>query len=350
MKKKESSEHAKALSSLGASKGGKARSANLTDEQKSEIASKAAKARWGDKLPTATHGDDEHPLRIGDTEIGCYVLDNGERVISQRALQGSIGMNASGGAQRLIRILATFSAKGIDTKDLSSRIRDPIKFKTPTGPIAHGYSANVLADICSVINTAARAGILQSQQKHIADQCQILWDGFAVVGLIALIDEATGYQYDRARTALAEILTAFLKGSLGEWAKRFDDDFYKELCRLRNIPWPPAKNLPSYIGHLTNDIVYDRLAPGLLEELQSRNPKTPRGHRKNKHHQWLTDDIGHPKLKEYLAAVKALMRSCDDWPDFHKRLDRAFPKFDLSALDIPDNVIMIEAEKKADET
>lgn len=337
MKKKEASEHAKALSSLGASKGGKARSANLTDEQKSEIASKAAKARWGDKLPTATHGDAEHPLRIGDIEIGCYVLDNGERVISQRGLQTSLGMTVSGGAQRMLGVLTTFERKGIDTKDLSARIETPIKFKPPNGPLAHGYPANVLADLCTVIIAARHAGVLQKQQLHIADQCQTLWDGFGNVGLVALIDEATGYQYDRVRTALADILEAFLKGALGAWAKRFDDDFYKEMCRLRNIPWPPDKNLPSYVGHLTNDIVYNRLAPGILDELRDRSPKTPRGNRKNRYHQWLTDDIGHPKLKEHIIAVKALMRSCDDWDDFHRRLDRAFPKLDILELEIEAN-------------
>lgn len=36
-----------ALSALGASKGGKARAASLTPKQRSKIAKKAAKARWG---------------------------------------------------------------------------------------------------------------------------------------------------------------------------------------------------------------------------------------------------------------------------------------------------------------
>ena len=39
--------HAQALSALGASKGGKARAAKLSDRQRKAIAKKAAKARWG---------------------------------------------------------------------------------------------------------------------------------------------------------------------------------------------------------------------------------------------------------------------------------------------------------------
>ena len=39
--------HAVAMSKLGASKGGKARAESLTAKQRSKIAKKAAKARWG---------------------------------------------------------------------------------------------------------------------------------------------------------------------------------------------------------------------------------------------------------------------------------------------------------------
>ncbi len=38
---------AKALGRLGGLKGGKARAANLSSEQRTEIAKKAARARWG---------------------------------------------------------------------------------------------------------------------------------------------------------------------------------------------------------------------------------------------------------------------------------------------------------------
>jgi hypothetical protein len=354
MKKKEASEHARALSSLGASKGGKARMASLTEEQRKEIASNAAKARWGEKLPEVTHGDPGHPLKIGDIEIPCYVLNDGTRVLHQRGMVDALGMarGSSGGigGDRLAKFVAGERLKPYVSADLLAVTESPIKFKAPNGHVAYGYDANVLAELCDAVIAARNAGKLQKQQAHIAEQCETLKSGFARVGIIALVDEATGYQYDRARTALADILEAFLKGALGAWAKRFDDDFYKELCRLRDIPWPPIKNLPSYFGHLVNDVVYDRLAPGLKSELQARSPKTPRGNRKNKMHQWLTDDIGHPKLKEHIIAVKALMRSCDDWEDFHRRLDRAFPKFDLSSLDLPENVIMIEAENKPEDS
>ena len=80
------------------------------------------------------------------------------------------------------------------------------------------------------------------------------------------------------------------------------------------------------IGTYTKDIVYERLAPGILEELEKRNPTTEKGVRKVKHHQYLTDDIGHPALAQHLFAVIALMRASSKWDNFYRILQRAFPK------------------------
>src|SRR5262249_41278676 len=155
------SDAARALSALGASKGGKARAEKLTPEQRRKVASNAAKARW-DGMPLATHGDPEHPLRIGDVEIQCYVLENGIRVLSQRGLQTSMGLSVSGGAQRLQGILTKFKDKGIATKDLESRIENPILFRLPVGGKAHGFEATFLADFCEVILAARDKGLLAS--------------------------------------------------------------------------------------------------------------------------------------------------------------------------------------------
>jgi hypothetical protein len=48
--------HAQALSALGASKGGKARAANLSEKRRKQIARKAALARWK-KKPSNTHSE-----------------------------------------------------------------------------------------------------------------------------------------------------------------------------------------------------------------------------------------------------------------------------------------------------
>lgn len=310
-----------------ASKGGKSRARKLTPEQRKEIAQRAAEARWGG-VPVATHGDSDHPLMIGDIEIPCYVLEDGTRVVSQRGLQTSVGMNVSGGAQRLLSIMGSFAAKSVDTKGLESRISDPIVFRPPQGGKAHGYEATVLVDFCEVVLSARDAGVLAASQQHVAKQCEILLRGFARVGIIALVDEATGYQEDRARDALAEILQAFISEELRKWVKTFPDAYFNELARLRGVQLNSVSvKRPQYFGHLTNNIVYKRIAPGLKEEMSRIKPKTESGNRKHKFFQRLNEDVGHPKLREHLASVIALMRACDDYPTFEKMLDRALPKY-----------------------
>lgn len=77
----------------------------------------------------------------------------------------------------------------------------------------------------------------------------------------------------------------------------------------------------------TNDLVYERLAPGIREELDRRNPKNEKGNRKVRYNQWLTADVGHPRLAEHLYGIIGLMRAFDrDWDEFMERVERAYPK------------------------
>ena len=151
--------------------------------------------------------------------------------------------------------------------------------------------------------------------------------GLARVGIVALVDEATGFQEIRDRRALEAILDRFLRKELAAWAKRFPDEFYQEIFRLKGWQWKGMSiNRPSVVGKYTNDLVYQRLAPGILAELQSRNPKGQRGQRKSRHHQWLTEDVGHPALAQHLYALIGFMRVSSDWDQFYRFVTRAFPK------------------------
>jgi hypothetical protein len=154
----------------------------------------------------------------------------------------------------------------------------------------------------------------------------------AAVGIVALVDEATGYQEVRDKLALQAILDKFLQKEFAAWAKRFPDEFYQQIFRLRGWQWRGMKvNRPQVVAHYTKDIVYSRLAPGILNELESRNLKDEQGKRRARHHQWLTDDVGHPALAQHLYAVVGLMRGSDSWEDFKRFLDRSYPKREDSA-------------------
>ena len=213
------------------------------------------------------------------------------------------------------------------SKELKEATRQPILFKTPSGQIAYGYEATVLADICEAVLEARRAGVLQAQQQHIAARCEILLSGFTRVGIIGLVDEATGYQEVRDRLALQAILDQYLRKEFAKWAKQFPLEFYKGIFRLRNWQWRGMKvNPPQIVAYYTKDLVYARLAPGIVKELEVRNPMTERGYRKHKHYQFLTEDVGLPALAQHLYAVTGLMRAADTWKDFMTLMDKAHPR------------------------
>lgn len=129
------------------------------------------------------------------------------------------------------------------------------------------------------------------------------------------------------RLALQEILDKYLLPYQAAWAKRFSDDFYKAIFRLKKWPYDPSSvKHPSIIGTMTNDIVYARLAPGILEQLKERTPKDEKGRRKFRFHQWFTEDLGHPKLQEHLVKAMTLMDASPNYAMFYRLLQRALPR------------------------
>lgn len=321
--------------------GGKARAASLTPEKRKEISARAIAAKKEKaKLPRATHGKDDHPLRIGDIEIPCYVLEDGRRVLAQRGMVSALGMSrggsSKGGGDRLAHFIGGKALEPFIGAGLREVISSPIQFVTQAGNVANAYDAQMLADICEAVLQARAEDKLQKQQMHIAQQCEVLMRGFARVGIIALVDEATGYQKDRAKDALAKILETFVAKELQPYVQTFPSDFYEEMFRLRGLKYPPENPnfRPQYFGLLTNDIVYERIAPGLLEELK----KQARKDEKKAHlHRRLTQEIGHPKLREHLASVVTAMKLSNNYPDFICKLNRVHPRFGKSfSLDLDD--------------
>jgi hypothetical protein len=205
-------------------------------------------------------------------------------------------------------------------------------YRTKAGGRAVGYEAELLPRVAEVYlqfrdDALAETGKVPARYKDIITACDILIRGLAHVGIAALVDEATGYQAVRDRLALQAILDKFLEKEFAAWAKKFPDDFYNEIFRLRGWKWASLRGRrPPLVAVLTNNIVWSRLAPGLLAELKERNPKDEKGNRRARHHQFLTVDVGHPALAQHLHAVIALMRVSEDWKGFQALLNQAFPK------------------------
>jgi len=325
--------------------GGLARAQKLSPEQRRQIAQLAAAARWAGHEGPPIQATHVGTLVIGEAELDCAVLEDGRRVLSQRGVNRALGRKHGGGDFKAARAasdgggeLPIFLApKGLEpfiSEELRLVVNKPVPYLNPAGGgIAKGIEASALPLICEAWLRARDAGILRKAQRHIAMAADTIMRGLARVGIIALVDEATGYQYERARTALADILESFIRKELAAWAKRFPDDYYKQLFRLKKLEYEEiSSKRPPMIGKITKDIVYKRLAPMVLDELERLNPKDDDGRRKAHHHRWLTDDVGHPKLREHLTKLIVLTEAADDWQEFIRKLDKGHPKYDLPLL------------------
>jgi P63C domain-containing protein len=311
----------------GRAVGGKARAAALSPERRSEIASLAARARHTKPLRKASHAG---MLEIADLKIACYVLEDGTRVLSQRGLNEAFGIVHGGGdarqigGQRMPRFIRLRALESFIPNEITAGLIDPIEFAPPHGGRSVlGLPAILLPDVCNVWLKAREERALTERHLATAQKAEILTRALAHVGIIALVDEATGYQDERTKTALRDIFNAFLRRELAAWVQRFPE----EIFRLRGWNWRGMKvNRPQVVAYYTVDLVYSRLLPHIMEELESRMPRTETGRRKGKLHQLFSDDVGHPALAQHLYAVITLMRVSDDWETFMRMLDKAHPR------------------------
>ena len=317
----------------GKAKGAIARAKRLSSEERSAISKKAAEARWSAELPQAVCGSPDRPLRIANIEIQCYVLEDGTRVLSQAGFLEALGrhrkanVRKEGQEERLPAILQGKAIGQFINQEVLEKSR-PIAFRTPHGVRASGYRADLLPLVCEMYLQAKDAGILPQNQQHVAKQAEILIRGLARVGIIALVDEATGYQELRAKDALSKILEAFVAKELQPWVQTFPDDFYRQLFKLRGLRYPAdSVKRPRYFGTLTNDIVYKRLAPGVLDELKRVTPRSDSGRLRHKYFQRLTSNFGYLKLREHLGSVVTMMKLSDAWHEFAEKLDRIHPRY-----------------------
>lgn len=319
----------------GRARGGVARAANMTPEQRKESAMKAVAAKKElAALPKATHSG---TLKISDIEIPCAVLEDGTRVFSESGITEALLGVRSGASKRLKKQaeeagthLPVFIAPGqlrpYITKEISEGPLRPIRY-VMNGRAALGFEATLLPAACEIWLNARQAGALQKQQLDKAQKAEILMRGLARVGVIALVDEATGYQKDRAKDALAQILEKFVAKELQPWVRTFPVDYYEQLFRLYGYQFPPEGKpqwRPQFFGKITNNVVYERLAPALLPELKKAASKAER---KAKLHQWLSSDIGHPKLRDHLASIVTLLKLSKNPQEFQELVDRIHPRF-----------------------
>lgn len=282
-------------------------------------------------------------LDIAQMTIPCAVLPDKQRVVGERNVAEILGARASGKywekrrqeANALVPIimpeyLSVEPLAPFISNELKAKLATPIIYrqKGKGGKSARAIPADVLPEICDVWIRADKAGVLSTtKQREAAAKAYVLMRGFAHVGVIALVDEATGYQEERARDELQKILEKYIAKELLPWAKRFPDEFYQQIFRLHNWPYDPKSvKRPSVVGKMTNELIYEQLPPGVLETLKGKVPKNEKGYRPERLHQGLSEDYGHPHLRDQLLQVITLMKAAPNKTVFMRTFRRVFPR------------------------
>jgi hypothetical protein len=313
-----------------------ARKESLSAEDRSAIARKAALARHSKGLPRAIA---EGTLVIGSLEIPCAVLDDehgNARVLTQEGFLTAIGRagKAKGGegagvdgkpAFLRAKNLEPFISKELEDSTTSVEFV-PLRGHGYQGR-AFGFYARLLPDVCWVYQDAMLAGKLLPNQEHIGRACRDFLRALTNHAIDDLVDRATGFEDMRKRRAIDKIIEQYVEKKARPWVRIFQLDFYRHIYRLNKWPFDPENTArPGVIGKWTNDI-YDRLAPRIREELQSRVKRNAAGKPTQKMTQWLTPQEGRPALEKLLEGVVLLMRMSADWADFKSKLDEYYPRF-----------------------
>ncbi len=285
------------------------------------------------QLIKATH---EGILPIGELELPCAVLEDGTRVISYSAVFQAFGRTKRGAQKdesRVHNMPAFLNSNNLQPfvgEDLRA-VLNKVTYIDRSDRESQGFDALILPMLCKVYLDARAAKVLKMQQQTLARASEVLLISLSKVGIIALVDEATGYQKERDKNALQEFLSKFIKEERGIYIKTYPDEFFEAIFKMRNLNWSLAAKgkKPQYIGHYINNYVYSRIAPNVLTELRRVNPKDETGKRKGKHTQHIDIDYGHPKLKEHLTVLTMFAKAAGyNWNNWERMVNRALPKFE----------------------
>lgn len=313
----------------GRAVGAKKLADSMTPEQRKERASKAADARWKKRKSGATPRSDSLPvalykgaLDLLGADIPCYVLNNGQRVIGRTAYTEALTKIKGGGD--LEKYLGVSSLRPFIDMDLV--LEGMVAFSLPE---VEGLERNVKglpADLAVEIwrgfvnamaaHLVSEEKVLTARQMEMAIHASALLGACAKVGLDALIDEATGAQYDRASDALRVKLRAYLEDEMRKWEKTFPDDLWIEFARLTNWKGTVTQR-PKYWGKLVMELVYGYLDSDVAKWLKDNAPEPKKG---QNYHQWLSGQYGLKKLVEHIWMLIGTARTCENMVELRRKM------------------------------
>ena len=256
-------------------------------------------------------------IDLGGAKIDCYVLDDGTRLLAS----SSAAMAISEVDRANLKDYAGQKALN-PFIDIEKILKETRSFAIPgTQWPASGITTEHFELICrGYVQALYENAPLTDRQRQIAIRCAVLTAGLTRTGLDALVDEATGYQYERAEDALQVKLRAFIAEELRDWEKTFPDELWKEFGRLTN--WQGSlHSRPKWWGKLVIELIYDTLDPDVAEYLKTHKPE-PGVH----WHRQLTENLGVRQLVSRCYEVIGMAKDCHDMRELRDKVARHYGK------------------------
>lgn len=253
------------------------------------------------------------PLDFGGTTLEVAVLDDGTRAITGRGVLRLLAVKLDNFGRFYDRIAS---------KSAGLTLRSRVTFKTIEGPIAHGIDAVDLASFCGAFTDLALAGELHPKQRPIQARARVVEVALRNIGIVALIDEVTGYQSTRPERELQERLRMYLRAEPAAWQRAIPEDLYVLVCGLYRWAYTRGQALrPQGLAGWTWRFVYQFLPAEVRGELRRVNP-TP--HLSGPRHHQLLTPAARKSLDEHCIRLTTVLRQSSSKVDFEARFEREF--------------------------
>ena len=278
----------------------------------------------GKRIPTAIFSG---VLELDEAELPCYVLDDGRRVFSTRGVLKSLTYSEAGKARQFMENKSIMPYLKGNGEPNSSRGKDIELITFDTGAsgfasTAQGLDVEQFMDICHAYSEAFDAGVLPTgKQEEVARRANAIIRASSKIGIIALVDEATGYQYIRKEDELQFKLKLYLAEEMRGWERTFPSELWIEWARLTDWSGDPTKNRPRYWGYLVMSLIYQYLDPDVAKYIKENKPKPRKG---QNYHQWFNDDYGAKKLVEHINRVIGMSQGCDTMDELKKKMEHVY--------------------------
>lgn len=282
-----------------------------TTEKKQSKRPKSTPKAWG-----------SGPIMLNGVEIECAILMDGTPILHKGRMMKALGRPWKGSSRSESPIF--IGAKNLQSfiKPELQKLFEGVEYIDGSRKVT-GYEAKILPMICQVYRNAERAQVLTKNQLPTAQLCEALSDAFAITGITALIYEQLGYEKFKHPEAFRMLVESYMAEEVRKWSKEYPDDLFFQMDRIYGNQPTTSRNRPLYYAGFIRKYIYDPLEKGeVLRELDTRNPKTPKGSRKGRHHSRLSEEVGLPAMRAQIWQVLATLKISSDKRKFENNYAR----------------------------